>query len=97
MNLRSEIAVLFVAALFGVTIGVVYAFVIPALFPGFRTSWILNLGVLVAALIGGYIGYHVPTANTPLVKIILGFTYAAVTVILVYFLSLLIIVNVRGE
>lgn len=97
MNLRSEISVLFVAALFGIMIGIVYAFVLPALFPGFRTSWILNLGVLVATLIGGYIGYHVPTANTPLVKIILGFLYAAVTAILVYFLSLFIILNTRGS
>ena len=97
MRLRSEISLLSVAAIFGIVIGIVYAFVIPALFPGFRTSWILDLGDLVATLIGGYIGYHVPSANTPLAKIILGFSYAAVTAILVYFLSLFIILNARGS
>jgi hypothetical protein len=78
-------------------IGIVYAYVFPALFPGFGALWVLIPGVLVATWIGWHIGYHVPTANTPLVKIILGFSYAAVTTILVCFLSLLIIVNIRGE
>jgi hypothetical protein len=97
MNMRSEIFVLIVAVMFGVLIGVVYAFVLPAAFPGYKAGWILNLGVLVATLIGGYIGYRVPNANIFLVRIILGFCYAAVMAILVYFVSLYIILNTRGS
>jgi hypothetical protein len=97
MNVRSEVSALAVVAIFGVLIGVVYAFFIPAFFPGYRTGWILNLGALAATLIGGYIGYHVPTASTLPVKITLGLCYAAVVAILVYFLSLFIILNIRGS
>ena len=97
MNVRSEVSVLVVAAVFGSLIGVAYAFVLPAFFRGYATEWIGRLGVLIATLVGGYIGYHVPTANKLPVKIILGLCDAGVTAILVCFLSLFIILNTRGS
>lgn len=97
MNVRSEASLLVVVVIFGVLIGVAYAYVLPAFFPGYRTGWILNLGVLAAILVGGYIGSHVPNAKALQLRIILGCCYAMVTAILVYFLSLFIIFNVRGS
>jgi hypothetical protein len=91
--------VLSIAVVFGVTIGAIYALVLPAFFPGpgWGTYLPLQLGIVIAALIGGYIGYRVPTASSLWAKIGCGFCYAAVVAILVSFLSLLIIVNTRGE
>jgi hypothetical protein len=97
MNVRSGILVLVVAIIFSVLTGAVYAFVAPALLTVYESGWILYLGVLVATLIGGYIGYHVPTATTFLGRIILGFCYASVMAILVFFLTLFIIVNTRSS
>lgn len=97
MKLHSEALALIVTVISGVLIGLVYAFILPALFPGYGTWWILILGVFVATLIGGYIGYHIPSADKLLVKIALGLSYAAVVAIFVSFISLFIIVNVRGE
>jgi hypothetical protein len=97
MNVRSEVSALAVAAIFSTLIGVTYAFFIPAFFPNYRAGWILHLGVLLATSIAGYIGFHESTAGKLPVRIILGFCYAAVIAILVYFLSLLIILNVRGS
>jgi hypothetical protein len=97
MNVRSEISVLIVAIIFGVLTGVVYTLVTPAFFTVYDSGWVLDLGVLVATLIGGYIGYHVPTATKFLVRILLGICYASVMAILVLFLSLSIIVNTRGS
>ena len=97
MTVSSEVSALAVAAIFGIVIGVVYAFFLPAFFPGYRTGWILNLGVLLATAIGGYIGFYTsPVSATP-VRITLGFCYASVMAIIVYFLSLFIILNVRGS
>jgi hypothetical protein len=95
--MRSQISVLILVVIFGSLIGVVYAFVLPAFSPGYGTKWIGILGVLIATLIGGYIGYHVPTANRLSVKVILCVCYAAVVAILVSFLSLYIILNTRGS
>ena len=97
MNVRSEVSALVVAAIFSILIGVVYVFFLPAFFPGYKAGWILHLGVLLAILIGGYIGFHVSTARAFPVRMILGFCYAAVMAILVYFLSLFFILNVRGS
>ena len=99
MNMRSEVSILIVVVVFGVTIGAIYALVLPAFYPrpGWGTYLPLQLGIVFAALIGGYIGYHVPTANKLPVKIILCFCYAAVVAILVSFLSLFIILNTRGS
>jgi len=97
MKVRSEISALVVAGIFGPLIGAVDAYFLPAFFPGHRTGWILNLGVLIAVLIGGYIGYCEPSKGTLAAKIILGICYAAVMAILVYFVALFIILNVRGS
>jgi LytS/YehU family sensor histidine kinase len=70
--------------------------------PGFReaTYWTylpLMVSTSFAAVIGGCVGYRVsPTGKLP-VKISLALCYAAMVAVLVFNLSMLIIVNVRGE
>lgn len=49
----SPISFLIVVVVFGTLTGLVYAFLLPAFFPGYKTSWILILGVLIASLTGG--------------------------------------------
>ena len=87
------------AAIFGVSIGTVYAFVLPRFFPGsgWGTYSPLIAGIIIATLIGGYIGYRVPATDKLRVKISLGLCYAAVVASLVSYLSLFIIVNTRGS
>lgn len=89
-----------VVALFGVLNGVVYVrYFLP---PGFRdatygTYLPLMASISVATLIGGFIGYRVPATSKLPVKISLGVCYAVVVASLVSYLSLFIIVNIRGE
>ena len=97
MSVISEISALVVAVIFSTLIGGVYVFFIPMFFPGYKAGWILNLGVLLATLLGGYIGLQSSKASSPLIRILLAFCYGAVTAILVYFLSLFFILNVRGS
>ena len=86
-----------VVVVFTALIGGVYGFVIPAFFADYKTYSILIIGVGTAALFGGYIGYQVLTDGTLLSKIGIGIGCATVVAILVTFLSLLIILNVRGS
>ena len=97
MKYRSELSVLAVSASTGALIGMSYAFVLPAFWPGYGTAWILTVGVLISILACAYIGFHVPTATTPPVRIILGICYGAVAGIITTFVSLFIAVNVRGS
>ncbi|MGA9071366.1 MAG: hypothetical protein WB424_13970 [Terracidiphilus sp.] len=98
MKLRSEFVLLLFACLCGALVGIVYAFVIPKFLPGFKTAWILNLGCLGTALFGGVIGYQVASAkSTVLVRTAIGLGYAAVAVIIFYFVSLFVILNVVGS
>jgi len=53
--------------------------------------------ISVATLIGGYIGYRVRATGKLLVKISLGICYAFVVASLVSYLSLFIILNMRGS
>ncbi|MFA7242088.1 MAG: hypothetical protein WC091_18390 [Sulfuricellaceae bacterium] len=93
----SVISALKVVAIFTVLIGGAYGIVIPLFIPGYKTYSILIAGIAIAALIGGYIGYQVPVADTLFIKIGFSFCYAIVVAILVLLLSLLIILNVRGS
>jgi len=98
MKLRSVLVLSMFACLCGALVGIVYAFVIPKFLPGFKTGWILNLGGLGTALFGGMIGYQVASAkSTVLVRTANGLGYAAVAVMIFYFISLFIILNVRGS
>jgi hypothetical protein len=96
-GVRGPIYILVVAVLFGAATGSVYAFLLPAFFLGYKTGWILVTGVLVAAFLGGYIGYRNADGDSLPAKIGVCVAFAAVEVVLVTFLSLLIIVNTRGE
>jgi hypothetical protein len=90
---------LLVVAIFGVSIGAIYAVVLPRFFPGpgWGTHLPLILGILVATLIGGYIGYRVPATGKLPVKISVGVCYAVVVAGLVSYVSLFIILNTRGS
>lgn len=98
--LFSVLWTLIVVALFGVLNGVVYVrYFLP---PGFReatyrTYLPLMASISVATLIGGYIGYRVRATGKLLVKISLGICYAFVVASLVSYLSLFIILNMRGS
>lgn len=91
------LSVLLVAVMFGVLIGVTYAFFLPAFFPGYKTMWIGVLGVLMATSTAGYIGYHVPRDKMLLVRISASFGFAALAAPLVIILSWFIVANIRGE
>ncbi|MGH9773271.1 MAG: hypothetical protein ACRD4Q_16505 [Candidatus Acidiferrales bacterium] len=96
----SVLWVLIAVVVFGVLNGAVYVkYFLP---PGFReaTYWTylpLMVSISFAAAIGGCVGYRVPATGKLPVKISLGLCYAVVVAILVLYLSMLIIVNVRGE
>ena len=90
---------LIVAVIFGVSIGAFYVFVLPRFFPapGWGTYSPLIVGIMIATLIGGFIGYRVPPTDKLRVKFSLGLCYATLVASLVSYLSLFIIVNTRGS
>jgi len=93
-----EISVLIiVVVVFGVLTGSAYAFLLPALFPGYRTYLILIFGVFSASLVGGYIGFRGADGGVLRFRIGVSVAYAALVALLVTYLSLFIIVNIRGE
>jgi hypothetical protein len=73
-----------------------YVIFIPVLAPDYKTYYILAVGLAIAALIGGYIGYQAPENDISIIKIGFGFCYAIVTTTLVFLFSLIIILNIRG-
>ena len=95
----SLLSALAISVIFGVSIGATYALVLPRFFPGpgWGTFSPLSWGIAIATLICGYIGYRVSATARLSVKIGLGFCYAAVTTILVSYLSLFIILNTLGS
>jgi hypothetical protein len=93
---RGPMWVLAVVAVFGALTGSVYAFLLPAFFPGYKTQWILISGVLTASLFGGYIGFRSADGGGLPGKIGVTFAFAALTALLVTFLSLFIVLNIRG-
>ena len=95
-TLRYEAVVLLAGLLLGILVGVLCVFV-PAVRAGHSAGPILNSGVLIGMLIGGYAGFRAPTATTRPVRVTLTLCYGGVTVILVYVVSLLIILNVVGS
>ena len=90
-------SLLFVVVFFGGSIGAVYAYFLPALFPGYRTIWTGILGVSMAMLTAGYIGYRVPSSKKLLVKLSFSFGFAGLVAYLVVILSWFIVANIRGE
>ena len=90
---------LFVIVIFGVSIGAIYALVLPRFFPGLGWGTYSPLigGIAIATLIGGYIGYRVPATGKLPVKISVGVGYAVVVASLVSYVSLFIIHNTRGS
>jgi hypothetical protein len=90
---------LIIVAFFSASIGAVYVYVLPKFFPGpgWGTYLPLILGIIIATLIGGYIGFRVPATDKLSIKVSFGFCYAAVVACLVSYLSLFIILNTRGS
>lgn len=75
----------------------IYAFVIPAFFPGYKTYLVLVAGIAIAALGCGYIGYQYFAGHTVAAKVGIGVCFAAVGAISVLVSSLFVILNVRGS
>jgi hypothetical protein len=89
-----------VAAIFGFLIGALFALVLPKFFqgPGWGTLAPLIAGIIMATLIGGYIGYRVPTTGRPSIRIGIGLCYAAAGAAgIVSYLSIFIILNTHGS
>jgi hypothetical protein len=93
---NSIISAIKIIVIFTTLISGSYAVVIPAFAPTYKTSYILVIGIATSALLGGYIGYQALTDEIPLIKIGFGLCYALVVAIFVLFLSLFIILNIRG-
>lgn len=76
-----------------------YGLLIPIIYPNYKTYSILIIGVLLAGLIAGYIGYHLPPVidKSFLEKISWGVLCASAVSIFVTFLSLFIILNFLGS
>lgn len=81
---------------FGTLIGAVYVLLLPAFFSGSGTSLVLIIGMIVASLIGGYIGFQNAEGDQLAAKAGLSVAFAVLAAILVVFLSLFIILNTRG-
>lgn len=90
---------LIVATIFGASIGAVYGLVLPKSFPGpgWGTFSPLVLGIIAAALIGGYIGYRVPATDKLSIKVGCGLGYAVAVAAFVFELSMVITLNTRGS
>src|SRR6266498_5008251 len=100
MTVFRIISVLAVAVIFSILIGVVFAFVQPHFFPGPYGPYlapVLGLGVLMAALIGGYVGYRDPAADAVRGKVRIDLRFAVVVGALTLYLSMLFILNTRGS
>ena len=96
---RSILVLTFLILTFVAAIALVYTYVLPKFFPGpgYGTYLPLMAGVLIPALIAGLIGYRVPTRASQWQKIGVGIGFAILAIFLVCSLSMLIIVNTRGE
>jgi hypothetical protein len=68
-----------------------------SIFVNYKTYSILPIGVGAAALFGGYIGHQIMAVGTLLSKIGVGIGSTAIVDFLVTFLSLPIIMNIRGS
>jgi hypothetical protein len=102
MNAKKVILLLVVAAIFGTLTSVVYGFVLPRFFPGPSLGaylpLVLIVGVVIASLVGGYVGYRGPMAERTMDgRLGIGFRFAAITAVLTLFLSLFLILNTRGS
>jgi hypothetical protein len=102
MTVYKIASVLAVAAIFSVLTAIAYGVVLPRLFPGTELGthlWIaLGVGVSMASLIGGYVCYRDPAADSPRGKIICVNSRCAVMVAaLTLCLSMLVILNTYGE
>ncbi|HQW20986.1 MAG TPA: hypothetical protein PLI90_10000 [Rhodocyclaceae bacterium] len=97
MTKHSVISILIIVIVFIVLIGGTYGFVIPAFWPDYKTPTILIVGVAIAALCGGYICYQIPLDDTLFVKMSFGLLGAVIVAVLVFFLSLAVIIKIRGS
>lgn len=90
---------LIVIVLFVFLITCIYGFFIPTIYPNYKTYSILIIGVLLAGLIAGYLGYQLPPLleKSLLEKVGWGVLFASVVSIFVTFLSLFIILNFIGS
>jgi|ERR1035441_1300150 hypothetical protein len=93
------LSVLTVIVALSVAVAALYVYVLPTYYPGpgWGTYLPLQLGVLLAMIIGGCIGYLAPKGGPLRIKIGAALGLAITVALFVSFLSMLIIVNTRGE
>jgi len=86
-----------VIILFTTIISGIYAILIPTFFPNYRTYSILILGMVLSAGVGGYLCQRQLLSQSMVFQYSISLIGALGVAAVVLFLSLLIIVNVRGS
>ncbi|MGD0786767.1 MAG: hypothetical protein ABR898_02200 [Terracidiphilus sp.] len=92
-------SILIVIVAFGILIGVLYAvYVLPPFYYGatYLTCLPLVAGVSIAAMIGGLIGYRLMGGKQLRDRIQIGVVIAIIVACFVLYLSVVIVLNVRG-
>jgi hypothetical protein len=83
---------------FVAVLSTVYIWVLPEIFHGYKTYSLFAIGVIAAALLGGNYCYQIANVLASATsKVLLAFLGGFGVAALVSFLSLLIILNVRGS
>jgi hypothetical protein len=89
---------LVIIAVCTIVIAGIYVWLLPTVFPQLRTYSFLTMGLAIAAVLGGYCTLRATeTFGAVAMKWLLVLGVGAVTAALVLFLSLLIILNLRGS
>ncbi len=98
MTAKKLILLLAIAAIFGTLTAVVYGFVLPRFFPGPTLGaylpLALSVGVAMASLVGGYVGYRGSMAGS---RLGIGFRFGTIAAAITLVLSLFLILNTRGS
>ena len=93
-----SITLLIVVAVFVFAISVVYSWIIPTFFGGYKTHIFFVVGTILAAMLGSYFTFQnlaIDIGTGP--KLVVAFVCGVVVAILVLFLSLLVTVNIMGS
>lgn len=83
----------------GLTLGLAatYVWLLPRYFNGYKTYYVLIIGLLTAYISSAYIGCSFLTASTLARRIMFGVACGLGVAILVLYSSMLIILNLRGS
>jgi len=91
------IKIIWVALLFTIVIAICYIYILPSLFHNCKTYSVIVIGAIGSAVLSGYYSYRaINMMITSHIRCLLSCLCGLIIAMLVIFLSLLVIVNVRG-